>query len=146
MDINAYIESGILELYVAGSLSEKENKEVYDLMLEHPEILQEVLEIESAVIKLTASTSRGNKARILTLIKENLFFNKPNKQTKVVSIAKPKYNWLTYTGWAAAIILGVGLFWVEPKPTVGIRFANFRNTTILFGNPNSRCQDRFGSQ
>ncbi len=111
MDINTYIESGILELYVAGTLSVKENKEVYDLMIEHPEILQEVLEIESAVIKLTASTSRGTKARILTLIKENLFFNKQNKQTKVISIAKPKYNWLTYTGWAAAIILGVGLFW-----------------------------------
>lgn len=111
MDINSYIESGILELYVAGSLSEKENKEVYDLILGHPEVLQEVLEIESAVIKLTAATSRGTKARILTLIKEKLFNNKLDKHNKVVSIAKPKYNWLTYTGWAAAIILGVGLFW-----------------------------------
>lgn len=111
MDINAYIESGLLELYVAGTLSERENEEVYELMLKHPEILQEVLEIEAAIIKLTASTSRGTKTRILTLIKEKLLFNKQDKHTKVVSIAKPKYNWLTYTGWAAAIILGVGLFW-----------------------------------
>ena len=50
MDINAYIQSGVLELYVAGALSEKESKEVYDLMLKHPEILKEVLEIESAII------------------------------------------------------------------------------------------------
>ncbi len=112
MDINAYIESGILELYVAGALSETENKEVYELMLKHPEILQEVLEIEAAVIKLTAATSRGTKSRILTLIKEKLLFNKNVKETKVVSIAKPKYNWLTYTGWAAAILLGVGMFWM----------------------------------
>ena len=28
MDIKAYIESGILELYVAGQLSEKENQDV----------------------------------------------------------------------------------------------------------------------
>ncbi|MEZ4802434.1 MAG: anti-sigma factor [Gelidibacter sp.] len=112
MDINAYIESGILELYVAGTLSEKENREVYELMLKHPEILQEVLEIEAAVIKLTASTSRGTKSRILNIIKEKLLFNKQSKDTKVVSIVKPKYNWLTYTGWAAAIILGVGIFWM----------------------------------
>lgn len=112
MDIKAYIESGILELYVAGALSDKENKEVYDLILEHPELLQEVLEIEAAVIKLTAVTSRGTESRILTLIKEKLLFNKQNKETKVVSIAKPKYNWLTYTGWAAAIVLGLGMFWI----------------------------------
>ena len=117
MDISAYIESGILELYVAGTLSEAENKEVYELMLKHPEILQEVLEIEAAVVKLTASASRGTTSRIFGTIKEKLSFNNPiienkvAKDTKVVSIAKPKYNWLTYTGWAAAIILGVGLFW-----------------------------------
>ncbi|MEZ4792478.1 MAG: anti-sigma factor [Gelidibacter sp.] len=111
MDINAYIESGILELYVAGRLSEKENREIYGLMLKYPEILQEVLEIEAAVIKLTAATSRGTKSRILAHIKERLLFNKQSKGTKVVSIAKPKYNWFTYTGWAAAIVLGAGLFW-----------------------------------
>lgn len=109
MDITAYIESGILELYVAGALSETENQEVYELMLKHPEILQEVLEIEAAVIKLTAATSRGVNSSLLSLIKEKLIFNK--EDTKVVSITQPTYNWLTYGGWAATIILGVGLFW-----------------------------------
>ena len=111
MDINAYIESGILELYVAGALSEKENKEVYNLMLQHPSILQEVLEIEAAIIKLTAATSRGTKSRIWTLIKEKLASD-TSSETKVISLDQPKkYNWLTYAGWAAAIILGIGLFW-----------------------------------
>lgn len=111
MDINAYIESGILELYVAGTLSETENQEVYKLMMKHPEILNEVLEIEAAVIKLTAATSSGTSSKILPLIKEKLVYVKPNKETKVIPIAKPKYNWFTYSGWAAAIILGAGLFW-----------------------------------
>ncbi|TXE10000.1 anti-sigma factor [Seonamhaeicola algicola] len=106
MDIKAYIESGILELYVAGTLSEKENKEVYALMQKHPEILQEVLEIESAVVKLTAATSAHNPKKTIQHLKQKLGF----KNTKVVSI-KPKYNWLTYTGWAAAVILGAGLLW-----------------------------------
>lgn len=117
MDINTYIESGTLELYIAGVLSESENKEVYELMLKHPEVLQEVLEIEAAVVKLTAATSHQTNSRILTLIKEKLVFNKQTKETKVLSIAKPKYNWFTYAGWAAAIILGVGLFWLLNQNT-----------------------------
>ena len=109
MDIKAYIESGILELYVAGTLSEKENEEVYVLMQQHHEILQEVLEIEAAVIKLTVATSTQDTNRVFNTIKQELNFK--GNGPKVISIAKPKYNWLTYTGWAASIILGIGLFW-----------------------------------
>jgi len=108
MDINAYIDSGVLELYVAGTLSEKENAEVYAMMQKHPEILQEVLEIESAVVKLTAATSQQDTNRMLDAIKKALQFKDDNK---VISIVKPKYNWLTYTGWAASIVLGAGLLW-----------------------------------
>ncbi|WP_034043916.1 anti-sigma factor [Wocania ichthyoenteri] len=108
MDIKAYIESGILELYVAGTLSEKENKEVYTLMQQYPKILQEVLEIEAAIIKLTASTSQRDNNHILLRIKQTLGFDDDGK---VISITKPKYNWLSYTGWAASIVLAVGLFW-----------------------------------
>ena len=41
MDINKYIASGILELYVAGSLSEKENQEVYEAIQKYPEVKKE---------------------------------------------------------------------------------------------------------
>ncbi|PQV46559.1 anti-sigma-K factor rskA [Jejuia pallidilutea] len=109
MDINAYITSGILELYVAGALSEKENEEVYALMQKHPEILQEVLEIEAAVVKLTASTSQRNNAHILKQVKKELGFK--TNTTNVVSLVKPKYNWITYTGWAASVVLAFGLLW-----------------------------------
>lgn len=110
MDINAYIESGILELYVAGQLNDLENEEVYQLMLKHPKILQEVLEIEAAVIKLTASVSPKPSQYIYELIKKQLGFVTTN-DSKVVSIVKSKYNWLTYCSIAAAILLGAGLFW-----------------------------------
>ncbi|MCH4552407.1 anti-sigma factor [Aestuariibaculum lutulentum] len=108
MDIQAYIESGILELYVAGALSETQNKEVYNLMLQYPEILQEVLDIEVAVIKLTASVSPVKiNDNILKAIKAHLGLNETDN--KVVSL--PRYNWISYTGWAASIILAFGLFW-----------------------------------
>lgn len=109
MDINAYIASGVLELYVAGALSEEENAEVYALIQRHPEILQEVLEIEAAVVKLTASTSQKENAHILEVVKQEL--NLDNKDSKVVPLTKPKYNWVTYTGWAASILLAAGFFW-----------------------------------
>ncbi|WP_142783622.1 anti-sigma factor [Changchengzhania lutea] len=109
MDIKAYIESGILELYVAGALSDEENEQVYQLMQQHPEILQEVLEIEAAVVKLTASTSRRNIETLLQKVKITLGFN--TDEAKVISIVKPKYNWITYTGWAASVILAAGLLW-----------------------------------
>ena len=110
MDIKAYIESGILELYIAGALSEKENKEVYDLMLLYPEIHKEVLDIESAIIKLTASVSpKTNKKETFQAIKNQLSLG--GNGTKVISIAKPKNNWITYTGWAASIVLAAGLLW-----------------------------------
>ncbi|SFZ92585.1 Anti-sigma-K factor rskA [Flaviramulus basaltis] len=114
MDIKAYIESGILELYVAGVLSEKENKEVYELMLQHSEILQEVLDIESSIVKLTASVSQKTSGvDTFQAIKNQLGFN--DNDTKVISIAQPKSNWLTYTGWAASIVLAAGLLWTLNK-------------------------------
>ncbi|WP_456437153.1 anti-sigma factor [Psychroserpens sp.] len=108
MDINAYIESGILELYVAGQLSEQENQEVYELMHKHPELLKEVLSIEAAIVKLTAATSPNKNENTLQRIKDQLKFG---NNSKVVQMPKPKTNWLAYTGWAAAILIGAGLFW-----------------------------------
>lgn len=109
MDIKAYIASGILELYVAGALSEKENAEVYALMQKHPEILQEVQDIEAAIIKLTGATAQRNADHILESVKQELGIT--DKSAKVMSLPSPKYNWITYTGWAASILLAVGLFW-----------------------------------
>ncbi|MBN2867880.1 MAG: anti-sigma factor [Flavobacteriaceae bacterium] len=106
MNINEYIQSGTLELYVAGQLSEEENKEVYNLMLKHPEVLKEVLEIEAAFIKLSNSLA-PEKNVDFNLIKAHIEHN-----NKVVSLPKQKNrNWITYTGWAAAVIVGAGLFW-----------------------------------
>jgi len=111
MNSQNYIESGILELYVAGSLSEAENKEVYSMMQKHPEVLQEVLDIESAIVKLTKAGAPKNKVTFNSILDK---FKGNNEDTKVVSLNnKPKNNWYNYTGWAAALILGGGLLWMN---------------------------------
>lgn len=109
MELQDYIDSGILELYVAGTLSDVENRDVYEMMMKHPEVLQEVLEIEAAIVKLTAATSPTSNAHIWNIIKEKLKLG--GSDVKVVSMDRPKYDWLTYTGWAAALLIGAGLLW-----------------------------------
>lgn len=46
MNINTYIETGVLELYVLGQLADTELAEVEDMMSRHPEVRQEVQAIE----------------------------------------------------------------------------------------------------
>jgi anti-sigma-K factor RskA len=111
MDIKAYIASGILELYVAGTLSEQESKDVYALLLKHPELLNEVEKIESAIVKLTAAASPSDSKAMFTSIKDSLNFGQ--NDTKVIPIGKAKTNYFSYVGWAASILLTVGLFWLS---------------------------------
>ena len=52
MTSKEYIESGILELYVFGKLSDAENDEVQQMMSDYPAVKQEVIAIENAVVDL----------------------------------------------------------------------------------------------
>lgn len=105
MDIKAYIESGILELYVAGQLSDVENEEVFQNIQSYPELLSEVLQIEAAVLKLTKAVSPHS-------VDFEVLKNKLNLQeTKVVNLKANTSRWLAYTGWAASIVLAGGLLW-----------------------------------
>ncbi|RZN83066.1 MAG: anti-sigma factor [Winogradskyella sp.] len=104
MDIKAYIESGILELYVAGQLSEQENQEVYELTQKHPEILQEVIAIETALTQLSASASPH--ATDFNTIK-----NKISSNPDVIELKPKTTHWVAYTGWAASVLLALGLLW-----------------------------------
>lgn len=108
MDTKNYIESGILELYVAGALSEKENVEVSDMVKQTPEIKKEVEEIERAITILSGSLAPK------TTIGFYKISDKISSTTKVIEL-KPEsknYNWFTYSGWAASVLLAVGMFWM----------------------------------
>ncbi|MGB7393455.1 MAG: anti-sigma factor [Pricia sp.] len=110
MEVDKYIASGILELYVAGLLTEEENLEVHQNASEHSEIRNEIMAIEAAILELTQSVVPNYKNRkgfedIKVRIGER-------KDTKVVDLPKQdKSNWSQYLGWAAAILFGAGLLW-----------------------------------
>ena len=104
MNIKEYIASGILEQYVAGTLSDKEMNDVYDNSLKHPEIHSEILSIENAIIKLIkiASPKKSN-------IKFEVVEKKLDLETKVISISRTRNKWVAYSGWAASVLLFAGL-------------------------------------
>ena len=52
MDIQDYISSGKLELFVLGDLNETEQQEVLAMAKKYPEIEQEIIAIEEAYITL----------------------------------------------------------------------------------------------
>ena len=106
MDTKEYIASGILELYVAGSLSEKENLEVSAYAKKYPEVYNEIISIEAAILELTRKSS-DIRAYPYTVIKNKI---SDNAAFKVVPLNQKVSVWPTYLGWAASILLAVGLF------------------------------------
>jgi len=99
MENTTYIESGILELYVYGLLTEEENLEVGRMAKQHPEINQEILSIEKSIINLSTSFSPFLSAENFRKIKEKLEL----KHSKVVEMKTS--NRSQYLGWAAAVLL-----------------------------------------
>lgn len=104
MESQELIESGTLELYVFGLLSEKENLEVQEMADKHEEVKAEILSIERAVINLSYSISPKLSAENYNRIREKLL----ERQAKVVEI-EPRRGIAPYIGWAAALILMFGI-------------------------------------
>lgn len=103
MTSKEYIESGILELYVFGKLSEAENNEVQQMMADYPAVRQEVIAIEDTVIDLSQSVAPRLSATNYEKIRNQIL-----DKRKVVKMNPSKSNWSSYIGWAAAAVLVVG--------------------------------------
>lgn len=108
MDIQNYISSGILELYVYGALPEKESREVSRILKKYPEVKTEVEEIEKALFTLSSAVAPNNADHLIASIKEKLT-KTPTTETPVATPVR-KINWTTYSGWAASLLLLIGLF------------------------------------
>jgi len=107
MDVEKYIASGILELYIAGTLSEKENLEIAEYAKEYPEIKKEIEEIEASILELSKKASPGYNYSFKALM------NSINGDVKVVDMNEKRSSpFLSYIGWAASVLLAVGLFYM----------------------------------
>lgn len=104
MEAQEYIDSGILELYVYGLLTETENIEIAEMAKKKPEVDQEIISIEKAIVALSSSFSPFHSVANFEKIKARLEL----KHGKVVEM-KPASKWSQYVGWAAAVLLLLGL-------------------------------------
>ena len=104
METKEYIDSVILELYVYGLLSDTENEEVTTMANKHPEIKEEIIAIEKAIVALSSSFSPFHSVANYEKIKAKLEL----KHTPVIEMETSR-NWAQYIGWAAAVLLLVGI-------------------------------------
>jgi anti-sigma-K factor RskA len=108
METKEYINSGILELYVYGLLTDNQNLEVYEMAKKHQEIDAEIINIEKSILNLSSSFAPFLSVENFEKIKSKLQI----KHGKVVQL-EPKNNKLNYMGWAAAAVflIGFGFFY-----------------------------------
>lgn len=105
MNSREYIESGILELFVFGKLTDAENNEVLEMAKNNPAIQEEINAIESAIMNLSQSVAPHLSATNYEKIRAQLL-----EKNKVLQL-QPRKNYSQYMGWAAAavFVLGFGM-------------------------------------
>lgn len=144
MNVKEYISSGILELYVLGSLSLKEQEEVELMFAKHPELLEEVQRIE-ADLKVVAESNAPSSLNttILSGALEQIEGKQASstvevpKETKVRKLDSSGNNRLMNFALIAAsvallISLGVNYkFYVDLTETE-TQLANLRNENSVF--------------
>ncbi|MBW8243928.1 anti-sigma factor [Muricauda oceani] len=109
MDVKEYIASGKLELYVAGALPAEENLEVQQYAEQYPEIRIEIEAIEKAILAITEATSPRMPLDGFAKIKARIGDVIPFTPERSTSKGTP---WGSYLGWAASVLLAIGLFWM----------------------------------
>jgi len=132
MEAQEYIESGILELYVYGLLTETENLEIAEMAKKNTEVEQEILAIEKAIVALSSSFSPFHSVANFEKIKARLEL----KHGKVVDM-KPASNWSQYVGWAAAVVMLLGLGYQT------LELTKTKEAIATVGNEKNKIQREF---
>lgn len=104
MNTENIINSGDLELYVFGTLNESETNQIAELSRTDSVIKNEIISIEHSIVALSSSFSPVISSDRYEKIKYKLGL----KDRKVVKM-KPKNKGSQYLGWAASVVLLVGI-------------------------------------
>ena len=102
MDLKAYIESGILELYVMQALPPEEHQEVERMAAQHPEIKAEITRIQSTMDTYAEEHAMDPRADLKT----EIFSQIPED----VSISEGSSNLARIALWVALIAAAASAF------------------------------------
>jgi hypothetical protein len=72
VDINEYISSGVLELYVAGALSPGENREVEEIARQHREVRSEIDAIQAAFESIAGAPGVNPRPELRAVILDTI--------------------------------------------------------------------------
>lgn len=89
MDIQAYIASGVLELYVSGALSDQEMREVEHMAQLYPEVKQELDEIEASFFDLANNLHGGPRASLKDELLRNVKLQSVGQKIQPKEIKAP---------------------------------------------------------
>ncbi|TAE47433.1 MAG: hypothetical protein EAZ89_17890, partial [Bacteroidetes bacterium] len=111
-DLKAYIESGVLEMYAGGMLSDDENREVEQMAARYPEIKAEIDAIRSSLVTF-ALASDGPRPPSLDQVLTHI--RHADSGSRVLGLAPApagaRTNWLL-AAVLAALALSLGMnFW-----------------------------------
>ncbi|HPF12409.1 MAG TPA: anti-sigma factor [Flavobacteriaceae bacterium] len=106
MEMEEIITSGQLELYVTGSLSQREAMKVEELLQQYPEVKKEVEAIEKSLIGIT----ENKNISIPPAVWENILAR--IKGVRTLPPPPKGSSWSSYVGWAAAVVFLGGIFWM----------------------------------
>ena len=140
MDIREYIESGILEEYVAGELTEEQMLEVEKMSRQHPEIKRELQELQEALNIYANAAEKNSSLNVLNEAlleikegEEEHFMAKLNEDQEIVI---KRVNVIPVWSIAASILLVISLgfnylFYSQFKKTKNELALLQQNNTVL---------------
>jgi len=134
MNVEEYIASGQLELYIIGSLSVEKSREVAKAIAAHPQLQEEVEKIEATLIDLAAGVAPNIPSRIWAFIVGS------TKGVKNINDSRFRTNWPARIGWAAAILCIGGIFLMLKQQNdlqKTIRITTTENTILKEQNSNT---------
>ena len=119
MDIQSYIASGKLELFLLGELTEREREEVLALAKTHPEIQRELDELEDALFsldeKMGVTPSAKVKEKIFASLEGSFIIEEPilakatPVESKVVTLS-PWKNFAVAASIVAVLATGIAIY------------------------------------
>lgn len=96
-----FLETGLLEQYALGLLSEEEASEVADYISKHPQVMSLYDELQDTMYNLAESHGITPPDRVKTKVMENI------STTTDISNTTKSISWLPHLSTAAAILLGL---------------------------------------
>ena len=140
MNIQEYISSGVLDLYVLGALDKAEAEDVEQKAAAYPEIAEELKTLQASIEGFAQAHAVIPPAHVKKKIFEELEKNASNTQTKSISIVSRtnKFNWLVAASITVTIISCAlsGYFWSKWKNAEGQLISMQQENQIFAQNAN----------